>query len=60
MKAFMQNPRTGLPALAVFVTLVLSFAIPPFNSVVAAGSSSRVSASAVMGSARWGGECPTV
>ena len=43
MKAFMQNPRTGLPALAVFVTLVLSFAIPPFNSVVAAGSSSSMS-----------------
>ncbi|MBV8982390.1 MAG: hypothetical protein JO086_15925 [Acidimicrobiia bacterium] len=45
MKAFMRNPRTGLPALAVFVTLVLSFAIPPFNSVVAAGSSSSMSSS---------------
>jgi len=40
MKAFMRNPRTGLPTLAVLVALVLSFAIPPFNSVVAAGSSS--------------------
>jgi hypothetical protein len=40
MKAFMRNPRTGLPTLAVFVALVLSFAVPPFNSVVAAGSSS--------------------
>jgi hypothetical protein len=45
MKAFMRNPRTGLPALAVFVTLVLSFAVPPFNSVVAAGSSSSMSSS---------------
>jgi hypothetical protein len=40
MKAFARNPRTGLPALAVFVTLVLSFAVPPLSSVVAAGSSS--------------------
>jgi hypothetical protein len=39
----MRNPRTGLPALAVFVALLLSFAIPPFNSVVAAGSSSSMS-----------------
>jgi hypothetical protein len=43
MKSFMRNPRTSLPALAVLVTLVLSFAIPPFNSVVAAGSSSSMS-----------------
>src|SRR3954452_24454554 len=45
MKAFMRNPRTGLPTLAVFVALVLSFAVPPFNSVVAAGSSSSMSSS---------------
>lgn len=45
MKEFLRNPRTGLPALAVFVTLVLSFAVPPFNSVVAAGSSSSMSSS---------------
>src|SRR5438270_13592239 len=43
MKVLMRNPRTGLPALAVFVTLVLSFAIPPFNSVLAAGNSSSMS-----------------
>ncbi|MBV9039363.1 MAG: hypothetical protein JOZ68_00050 [Acidimicrobiia bacterium] len=45
MKEFLRNPRTGLPAIAVFVTLVLSFAVPPFNSVVAAGSSSSMSSS---------------
>src|SRR5947209_10008805 len=45
MKAFMRNPRTGLPTLAVFVALVLSFAVPPFNSVVAASSSSSMSSS---------------
>src|SRR5437667_160067 len=39
MKLFMRNPRTGLPTLAVLVALVLSFAVPPFNSVIAAGSS---------------------
>src|SRR5205823_5743062 len=43
MKAFVHNPRTGLPALALVVTLVLAFAVPPFNSVVAAGSSSSMS-----------------
>jgi hypothetical protein len=43
MKSFMRNPRTAFPALAVFVALVLSFAIPPFNSVLAAGSSSSSS-----------------
>jgi hypothetical protein len=42
MKSFMRNPRTGLPTLAVFVALVLSF-MPPFNSVMAAGSSSSMS-----------------
>jgi len=46
MKAFARNPRTGLPALAVFVTLVLSFAVPPLSSVVAAGSSSGSMSSA--------------
>ena len=40
IRSFMRTPRTALPTLAVFVTLVLSFAIPPFSSVVAAGSSS--------------------
>src|SRR5437763_6211409 len=45
MKAFVHNPRTGLPALALVVTLVLAFAVPPFNSVVAAGSSSSMSSS---------------
>jgi hypothetical protein len=46
MKAFARNPRTGLPALAVFVALVLSFAVPPLSSVVAAGSSSGSMSSA--------------
>src|SRR5438309_691145 len=45
MKAFIRNPRTGLPTLAVFVALVLSFVVPPFNSVVAAGSSASMSSS---------------
>src|SRR5438105_15127126 len=45
MNAFIRNPRTGLPALALVVTLVLAFAVPPFNSVVAAGSSSSMSSS---------------
>src|SRR5438067_518282 len=45
MKLFMRNPRTGLPTLAVLVALVLSFAVPPFNSVIAAGSSASMSSS---------------
>ena len=45
MKLFMRNPRTGLPTLAVLVALVLSFAVPPFNSVIAAGSASSMSSS---------------
>src|SRR5438874_4036884 len=45
MTAFIRNPRTGLPAMAIVVTLVLAFAVPPLNSVVAAGSSSSMSSS---------------
>jgi hypothetical protein len=40
MKALMRNPRTATPTLAVFIALVLTFAVPPLSSVVAAGSSS--------------------
>src|SRR5205823_1767699 len=43
MRAVLRDRRTGLPILAVFIGLVLTFAVPPLSRVVAAGSSSSAS-----------------